>query len=586
MEIKKTLTTTDQIQGADDVLAALLIDAYKAFHQKAYNPTVTHVYSNFTNRGKTYSNTGLDYVVNVGTQYFVKSILMRQWQTTFFDKPKEVVVAEYQRVIGSMLNKVVDTTHIEELHDLGYLPVRLKGLPEGSLVPYQVPTLTITNTVSGFGWVTNMLETVLSSETWGISTSATTAFAYRKRFESEESLRLLGAIPFLCHDFSYRGHFGTQAASMSGFGHLCSFVGSDIVPAALFAERYYGAKIDKELVFASVDATEHSVMCSYGTEGELESLIHIITNVTPDGIVSIVSDTWDFWKLVTEYLPSIKDLIMSRDGTVVIRPDSGVPEEILCGKQFDTVRDDYSDGDFDAWCAQVAAQMDVDYREELDAEDPNTDLVREYQSPYGYYRVTYTPMLNRYDKKYYYVDNSNGALEECVFEKMELTAEDKGLVECLWETFGGTIQAETGLKLLDSHISAIYGDSITLKRQDEITKRLIAKGFVPNVVLGVGSFTYQYVTRDTHASAVKATDIQKGTNNHEAIFKDPKTDQSKKSAKGLLQVVKNAQGVYVLNSDVTPEEEQTGELEVIFEDGKLIKETTLNEIRERINSNF
>lgn len=521
--------------------ASLLMDAYKAFHHRAYNPEVTHVYSNFTNRSAKYSNTGLDKVVFVGLQYFVKEVLIKQWNDTFFSLPKEEVIYEYNRVISSMLGKEVDTSHMEKLHDLGYLPVEIKALPEGSLVPYQVPTLTITNTVSGFGWVTNMLETVLSSELWGISTSATTAYAYRKRFEQEPSLKELGMVPFMGHDFSYRGMFGTLSASQSGFGHLCSFVGSDTIPSALFAEEYYNAKIDEELVFASVDATEHSVMCSYGTEGEQDSLEHLITNVTPNGIISIVSDTWDFWKLVTEYLPNLKENIMNRDGTVVIRPDSGDPVKILTGYDFENFTEE--------------GFWDLDYKLDI-------------------------PEVAKFNGKYFMVGQN---LDGRVSLGKELEEyEVKGLIECLWDTFGGTIQDSTRLKLLDSHIGAIYGDSITLERQDQIIERLKAKGFVPNVVLGVGSFTYQYITRDTHGSAVKATCVQKGEGNYEPIFKDPKTDSKKKSAKGLLRVEIEG-GKYVLYDQQTPEQEQQGELKTVFKDGVLVKETSLAEIRDLVN---
>lgn len=480
--------------------AALQKDAYKIYHQKAYNPSVTHVYSNFTNRFNKHSNIpNNSQVLFVGLQYFIKKVLIEDWNNSFFSKSKADAVGEYSRVVNSILGKEVDVKHMESLHDLGYLPITIKALPEGSLVPYQVPCLTITNTAEGFGWVTNMLETVMSSELWGISTSATTAYAYRKRFEAEPSLDK-GMIQFMGHDFSYRGCFGTEAAAMSGFGHLCSFVGSDTLPAGLFAEKYYNAKIDQELVLASVDATEHSVMCSYGNEGEEESLEHIITNVTPSGIVSIVSDTWDFWKLVTEYLPDLKEAIMARDGTVVIRPDSGDPVDILCG-------------------------------------------------------------------------TGKG-----------VSPESKGLIECLWDTFGGTI-TDDGLNMLDSHIGAIYGDSITLERQDQIINRLKDKGFVPSVVLGIGSYTYQYVTRDTHGSAVKATDVQMGTGNHMPISKDPKTDSSKKSAKGLLCVT-GVNGGYQVEHDVTPEREREGELVTVFKDGELLVDTSLQEIRDRVSSTF
>jgi nicotinamide phosphoribosyltransferase len=490
-----------------EFLAPLMKDAYKVFHKSAYKPGVTHVYSNFTNRFNTHSNMPNNAeVLFVGLQYFILDVLIERWNDTFFNVDKDIAVNEYSRVVNAMLGKVIAVDHIEALHDLQYLPLEIKAVPEGTLVPYGVPSLSIVNTVSGFGWLTNMIETVMSAEIWPVCTSATTALAYRKRFEQESSLDK-DMIPFMGHDFSYRGMFGTQAAAMSGFGHLCSFAGSDVIPAALFAEKYYGAKIDKELVFASVDATEHSVQCSYGNDGELDSLLHLITNVTPTGIISIVSDTWDFWKLVGEYLPAIKDTIMNREGTVVIRPDSGDPVDILCG---------------------ISSNDSAKY---LQA----TELER------------------------------------------------KGLIECLWDIFGGT--EKNGLKLLDSHIGAIYGDSITLERQDLIINKLVAKGFVPNVVLGIGSYTYQYVTRDTHGSAMKATDIQFGAGNHQPIFKDPKTDSSKKSAKGLLRVCRNADESLYLMDSVHPDDEG-GELKTVFKDGKLTRKTSLNKIRKLINDSI
>ncbi len=569
--------------------AALMKDAYKVFHPLAYNPSVEQVHSNFTNRFGKYSNVPKNKeVIFVGLQYFILEVLVKQWDETFFSLPKKQAVAEYSRVVNAMLGKTIDVYHMEALHDLGYLPLCIKALPEGTLVPYGVPCLTITSTESGFGWVTNMIETVLSAEIWGMCTSATTAFAYRKRFEQEPSLKALGTIPFMGHDFSYRGMFGTQAAAMSGFSHLCSFVGSDTIPAALFAERYYKARIDKELVFASVDATEHSVMCSYGTQGELDSLLHLMTEVTPEGILSIVSDTWDFWKLVTEYLPQLKDVIMSRNGTTVIRPDSGNPVEILCGKVSDAITLQDEPEDFETWKKWVAEDIDDRFRDELqeDCTNPICEWSERFKFQDKVYMVTYEPDLNRHDKKYYYVDNFGSTVSKCNFEEIELTPEDKGLVECLWDIFGGTIQQETGLKLLDSHISAIYGDSITLARQDEIIKRLTAKGFVPSVILGIGSFTYQYVTRDTHGSAMKATDtVQDGK--HVPIFKDPKTDQGKKSAKGLLMVVKQ-DGQLQLKQDVTTQEEQSSEneLKTVFYNGVPTRLTSLSTIRERINKNF
>lgn len=524
--------------------APLKKDMYKAFHKHAYREGTTHVYSNYTNRFGKHSNVPANaHVMFLGLQYFILSELIDNWQTTFFVLPENEALTCYKRVIEAALGKSIDAEHIRALHKLGYLPLEIKALKEGTLVPYAIPSLTITNTVSGFGWLVNMIETVLSAEIWGICTSATTAFAYRKRFEQEPSLDK-GMIPFMGHDFSYRGMFGTSAAAMSGFGHLSSFYGSDTIPAALFAEAYYGANFDTELVFASVDATEHSVMCSYGQGSEKDSLLHLITNVTPSGIISIVSDTWDFWKLVTEYIPELKRVIMARDGTVVIRPDSGDPVKILCGYK---VLDKYEFDDVETALNHANYFPQDTYKYEV-------------------YKIT--------DGSYVRISDGSLVPEH----------EVKGLIECLWDTFGGTV--ENGLRKLDSHIGAIYGDSITLERQDQIIKQLVAKGFVPSVVLGIGSYTYQYVTRDTHGSAVKATDIQLGTGNHLAIAKDPKTDSSKKSAKGLLMVVRNEQDELILVSDVTPEQEASDAnlLETVFKDGKLVRTTTLQEIRALVNS--
>lgn len=562
--------------------AILCKDAYKVFHVHAYKPGVTHVYSNFTNRNGRLSNIKDNKdVVFVGLQYFIKNYLQDSWNRTFFSVPKEEAVGEYKRVISAMLGKPVDVKHLEALHDLGYLPLEIKAVEEGTPVPYGVPSLTIVNTVEGFGWLTNMIETVMSAEIWPICTAATTAFAYRKRFENTPIAKEM--IPFMGHDFSYRGAMGTQAAAMNGFGHLCSFVGSDTIPAALFAEKYYGACIDKELVFASVDATEHSVMCSYGTEGELDSLRHLMTNVTPTGILSVVSDTWDFWKLVTEYIPALKSEILAREGTVVIRPDSGDPVDILCGDIITDFTDDVEEGDLETF--------------KLYAKDALLDIIAE-ETPYGkcgerrsegifklhgkYYKVAIEIFWVCHDKQYYYIDGTK--LISC--EEVELAPEQKGLVECLWDIFGGTMVEWQGkeYKLLDSHIGAIYGDSITLERQEQIIKRLMDKGFVPSVVLGIGSYTYQYVTRDTHGSAVKATCVQFGEGNYQPIFKDPKTDKKKKSAKGLLCVTKNENGELVLESDVTPEREKESLLTTVFKDGKLVRETTLQEIRDRMKS--
>jgi len=179
----------------------------------------------------------------------------------------------------------------------------------------------------------------------------------------------------------------------------------------------------------------------------------------------------------------------------------------------------------------------------------------------------------------------------------------KGVVELLWDVFGGTVN-EQGYKVLDPHIGVIYGDSITLERAEEICQRLANKGFAStNIVFGVGSFTYQYNTRDTFGFAMKATYVEIDGVGRE-IFKNPITDDgTKKSATGLLRVEKNADGEYYLidripasesddsqnglpgnMKDKYPEETDTndGHLQLIYWNGIFQSEVTFDQIREKL----
>lgn len=574
-------------------MAAAQTDVYKTFHKNAYHPDITEVYSNYTSRNGRLSNVKDDsVVVFVGLQYFIKDVLLDEWNSTFFNVSKKVAVGGLKRLVDNMLGIDYDAGHFEDLYDLGYLPLAIKALPEGVVVPYGVPPVTFVNTVDGFQWLSNYIETVFSTENWPIQTSATTARAYLKNTIGAFDRAGLphDLVPFMCHDFSFRGCFGRHAAAMSGFGHLTSFAGTDTIPAVVFAEKYYNANSDTELVGASVCATEHSTATSYimsmadekgisKFEAELD-YVRYLMNKVPTGILSHVSDSFDFWKFVSEGLPLLKDEILVRDGKLVVRPDTGCPVEVLCGKEYKTVTPRYCPvDDLELWKSEVADDMDSMFRENLEAESPHYEETYLWSYEGSVYSVTYTPDLNRHDKQFYYVDNCGSDLSYCTFTKVDVTAEDKGLVESLAEVFGTTL-SPTGMKLLHDNIGAIYGDSITIERQKEIIRRLEAKGFAAMVVLGIGSYSYQYVTRDTHGSAVKATHVVKNGKGVD-VFKDPKTDSTKKSAKGLLRV-ELEDGKYVLYDQQTVGQEQSGELTTVFLDGTLTRETSLTEIRQRV----
>lgn len=485
----------------------LLADFYKLSHRKQYPQGTTKVYSTLTPRSNKYAPYS-DEIVWFGLQYFIKEYLIDRFNKDFFSKPKDEVISEYSRLVEFSLGKqYAETKHIEELHDLGYLPIKISTLPEGSLVPMRVPVMTIENTHDDFFWLTNFLETILSTSIWLPTTSATLAYSYRKVL-NDYAIKTTGStsgVEFQGHDFSMRGMSSEQSATVSGAGHLLSFKGTDTIPSILFLEKYYNGNIEKSLIGASIPATEHSVMCSYGQENEKDLLTHLLTEVYPTGLFSAVCDTWDFWKLVSEYLPELKETIISRDGKLVIRPDSGNPVDIICGTVL-----------------------------------------------------------------------TGGK-----------TPEEKGLVEVLYEIFGGQIN-ELGFKVLDSHIGAIYGDSITLEIAKEICEKLYKKGFATtNVVFGIGSYSYQYATRDTFGFAVKAT-YAVVNNEERMLFKDPKTDSGiKKSQKGLVVVNKDDNGKFFFEDNFVDNDEyksKTNLLETVFVNGKLIKETALNEIRTKLGT--
>ena len=487
--------------------ALLALDFYKTGHVFQYPEGTEAVYSNWTARSGSHSLTGLNGVVWFGLQAFIKAFLQECWEQTFFDRPKDEVLAEYKRRMDTSLGPgAVPMDHIAWLHDLGYLPLLIKALPEGVLVPYGVPLMTMVNTGAEGFWLTNYLESVMSTELWLPTTSATTAYAYRQRF-NEHSARTgsdPGFIQWQGHDFSFRGMGGIAAAAASGAGHLLSFTGTDTVPALDWLEDYYNADCENELIGGSVPATEHSVMSMGLPDKEFETFKRLITEVYPTGIVSIVSDTFDLWRVVREFLPRLKEEILQRDGRVVIRPDSSPksPVEIMCG-------------------------------------DPEA---------------------------------SERHLQE-------------GLYNLLYELFPGEDTA-LGYKTLDPHIGAIYGDSITLERQDLILSRLEAMGYAgQNMVLGIGSFTYTYTTRDTHGFAMKAT-WGKVNGEDRPIYKDPVTDPGfKRSAVGLVRVVEAPDNVrFRLHDMVTRQEEQTGSLVPVFLDGQLLIDDSLSNIRRRLGT--
>lgn len=300
-----------------NIQSTILSDSYKQGHYDMYPEDLTFLYSNFTPRKSRVE--GVNAVIFFGLQYFLKEYLINSFNKTFFERPKEAVLSAHKEFVAPFATGDVTLEQWSALHDLGYLPIEIKALPEGTACPIGIPMLTIQNTHPKFAWLVNFIETILSTSLWLPITSATTAKRYRDIVEKwcEKTGGDMGFIDWQCHDFSMRGMASLEAACTSGAAHLTSFKGSDTIPAVPFLKEYYGAT---GIVAGSVNATEHSVQSVGGQEEELITFERLLDKY-PSGIISIVSDTWDLWKVCTEYLPSLKDKILNRDGKCVIRPD-------------------------------------------------------------------------------------------------------------------------------------------------------------------------------------------------------------------------------------------------------------------------
>lgn len=498
-----------------------VVDGYKLGHQDQYPKDMAFLGSNFTARSashlpksKHYDNTFIWVGFSDQVIEFVTNI-----NETFFQVPFLQAITKWKSVFDPYIGESVETERrLKDLHALGFLPLDIRQLAEGKRYPIKLPVFTVKNTVAGFGWLVNFVETNLSTRSWKATTCATIAGEYRRICESFAVLTgsPLEFVDFQCHDFSARGMSGASDALDSGIGHLTVFTGSDNF-GAIWKATEMGIE-EGELVAATIPATEHSVTssnilrvaskmgCDLST-AEYHALKNFITVTYPSGMCGWVSDTYDFWNLVGNILPKLKSEIMSRDGKLVIRPDSGDPVKVLTG-----------------------------YSED------------EYVYRNGKYFEVICDTFHKTGREL-------------------LEVEVKGLIESLWDTFGGTM-TDKGFKVLDSHIGAIYGDSITIERAEQVLQRLADKGFAScNVVLGVGSYTYNYMTRDTLGFAMKATWYETFEGELVELYKDPKTaDASKKSARGKLRVNENMELEQQCDSD------EGGLLKPIFVSGEFIKE--------------
>lgn len=504
-----------------NINAMLLKDFYKAVHVDMLPAGITKSVSYFTPRMSRIKQ--WDKVVMFGLQMFCKTWLIDYFNDNFFNRSKEEIIQSYKRYMNYTIGEdVANLRVISDLYGLGYLPIEICALPEGTLVPIHVPMFSIENTDKHFAWLPQALESLISAEMWYPMITATVGHTYRKIVNKYYDLtcddnvsrsRALG-------NFDFRGDMCVDASLKAGAGWLLSFVNTATVPVIPFMEEMYNCDCTKEEVGFGAVSTEHFVMCSnYAVDGDERAFLHrMLTEIYPNTSFSAVCDSYDYWNVVDNIIPSLHDEIMNHNGCFLVRGDSGD-------------------------CVEV---------------------------------VTKT-----------------------VFK--------------LWNEFGGTINSK-GYKVLDPHVKAIYGDSITIQRCENIYKILMENGFAAqNVALGVGSFSMHCIeeednitvtspdkstsigtttllkpfTRDTFGMAIKAC-YAEIDGKEIPIFKDPKTDREtgngfKKSQKGICYVYEENGELKYKDGYVRSNVPEDNLLIPIFGNGIMYNETSLSEIRNRLN---
>lgn len=556
-----------------EISTILLSDFYKQSHAEQYPKDTAFLASYATAR---MSRLPQKELIVFGVQAFIKRFLIDNFNETFFNRDFDEVLVEYKEIMGNTFPlKYVDIEKFRKLHELGYLPIEVAGLPEGTKVPIrsafelpegqcQVPFLRIVNTHPDFAWLTEFLESLTSSEVWYPMCVANQAYLYRQIVNKwywitgcDDSTRK-SAIS----EFGFRGGKGLEAAILASSAFLTSFNKTATIPAIKYIHDYYGDDYDNGNIASGMISTEHSVMCSnYAVDGDEETFLKkLFKEVYPTGAVSVVMDTYDYWENLKRCgVGELKDIIINRDGAVFFRGDSGDPVDIICGckpKRYETLKD------------VMYSRSAVAVNEPFYVED---------------------------EHKYYKLIKVCGA--DKYVELDDTPVEVLGTVELLWSMFGGTVN-EAGYKVLDRHVRTIYGDSITPTRAEQIYQRLAEKGFAAcNVALGAGSFSMNCVesedgrlypfTRDSYGIAIKATWCSDVHGNERQIFKNPKTDTGKfkKSQRGLIYVTENENKEIVAYDQyrVQTLPEEGNLLQPIFRDGKMLKEETLENIRNRVH---
>lgn len=502
----------------------ILTDFYKACHHAQYNEDLEFITSYYTPRMSRIK--GVDKIVNALIQAFIGDYLVEQFNENFFKQDKETVMNYYHFVLNETIGSRVANEafkRVSELHDLGYLPLEIKAIKEGTLVPIKVPILEITNTHKNFAWLVNALESLISTSLWHGMISATVGYQYRQIANKWYSLTSdMETAKFALGDFSFRGQESSESAIRSSSGFLLSHMNTATVAAIPYLSHYYNTPF-KDVGRGGV-STEHSVMCSnYSIDGDEETFVKkLITEIYPDGYVSIVSDSYDYWNMVNVIFPSLKKEILERDGVVGVRGDSGDPVEIVSGKP-------------------LSKDCDTDLKD-LPLEDAGTVEVL-WRHFGGHINSKGYKVLNEKIKVIYGDSITQNRAEE-IFKRLE----EKGFsAECVSLGVGSF--------------------SMQAREEDD------------------GSLSPY--TRDTFGVAIKATHGIMKDGSELFILKDPKTDSGnfKKSLQGLVDVrVDRNEELYAVDK-ISYKDKRDTIMVTMFKDGNQENVKSLGQIRNKLHNN-
>jgi nicotinamide phosphoribosyltransferase len=453
----------------------LLTDSYKVSHHVQYPPGTEYLYSYWESRGGLYPET-----VFFGLQYFLEKYVARQITKADIDYAE----ARFKKHFGSdaVFNRE-GWLGILYNHN-GHLPLRIRAVPEGTVVPTRNVMLTVENTDPAVPWLTNYMETLLC-QLWYPTTVATISREIKKLIGRYlEETGDLNGLPFKLHDFGFRGVSSVESAALGGAAHLVNFMGTDTMAALELAYDVY----DEEMAGFSIPAAEHSTITSWGRENEYEAFRNMIRHfggqgTEGGGLYAVVSDSYNIFNACKAWGGELLQEVRDAPNMLVVRPDSGTPHVVV---------------------VQV--------------------------------------------------------------------------VETLDEGFGHVVN-DKGYKVLNG-VRVIQGDGVNPDEIGRILEALKVRGWsADNIAFGMGGALLQKLNRDTQRFAFKAAHIR-GTYGERDVYKEPVTDQDKRSKRGRMRLVRNDNGTletvpanhWISKPDV---------LRTVYEDGHILVTDTLAQVRDR-----